>query len=118
MNPERGSWRRKKMPENCAQCGASFGSVADLVEHTKSVHATQAQPETTAPPVTTPPPAAAETAPPPPDPEFAVVDAAGEPESTPKLNCQFCGATFSDGKKLAEHNRTLHLAPSEGVTAE
>ncbi|MCI4318859.1 MAG: C2H2-type zinc finger protein [Thermoplasmata archaeon] len=117
------------MPESCAQCGASFGSVADLVEHTKTAHPTGAPAETTATsPLTTPPPkavelpaaepATAEPPPPPPDPEFAVVDAAGEPESTPKLNCQFCGASFTDGQRLAEHNRTHHLAPTEGVTAE
>ena len=107
------------MPENCALCGAPFGSVADLVEHTRTAHPSGEQPKTTAPtPLAAVPAVAADPPPPPADPEFAAVDAAGEPESTPKLTCQFCGATFTDGQKLAEHNRALHLSPSEGVTAE
>ena len=114
------------MPESCALCGASFGSVADLVEHTKTAHPSDVKSGATAPAAPTPveqtanepTPPGAEPPPPAPDPEFAAVDAAGAPESKPKLTCQFCGASFDTGEALASHNRSNHLAPPEGVTAE
>jgi hypothetical protein len=89
------------MSENCAECGAPFGSAADLVEHVKKAH--------TAAPAPAPPPA------PPPDAKFAAVDLAAEPEPPPRLACVFCDATFSAAEQLAAHNRALHLRPVEGV---
>ncbi|MCI4351375.1 MAG: hypothetical protein L3K15_07675 [Thermoplasmata archaeon] len=89
------------MPENCAECGAPFGSAADLVEHAKKAHAVATMPN--APPA------------PPADPEFSSVDLIAEPESTPRFACVFCASSFATPQELAAHNRSAHLAPPEGV---
>ncbi|HEV2165856.1 MAG TPA: C2H2-type zinc finger protein [Thermoplasmata archaeon] len=69
------------MAEECADCGASFASPADLVAHMKKVHAGG-------------------------DPKASL---GMNPESrTPGLECSICGARFATAEALAAHNLKPH----------
>lgn len=75
------------MSESCAECGASFADAAELIEHTKQVHAT-------------------------PDAVTAPVD---EPQSPRVFVCSFCGATFDSPEEFSSHNQSSHPADATGT---
>ena len=72
------------MPEECAACGRSFASPAELVRHTEKEHAGA----------------------------FGTATRAMNPESTtPGLVCALCGERFRTPQALAAHNLRPHPAP-------
>lgn len=69
------------MAEECADCGATFGSAAELVAHMKSAHAGG----------------------------DATASMAMNPASeTPTLTCGLCGRQFYSPEALAAHNLEPH----------
>ncbi len=72
------------MAEECADCGASFGSPAELVAHMNKAHAGG-------------------------DPKASMEM---NPEShIPGLECAACGARFATREALAAHNLRPHSSP-------
>jgi hypothetical protein len=75
------------MTEECAECGASFASAADLIEHMKTPHAPETAPSET--------PNARESS------EGPL--GTGAQRAQPFV-CGTCGATFATREALAAHN--------------
>jgi uncharacterized C2H2 Zn-finger protein len=74
--------------EECASCGAYFGSPADLLAHTKKAHASHDSRESLA----------------------------MNPESLePGLVCALCGVRFRDSEALARHNVSPHYRTNRSV---
>jgi hypothetical protein len=73
------------MAEECAECGSTFGSAADLLEHAKVCRGSAA----------------------------TTRESEGEPRPTAMLVCVLCGARFRGPEELAEHNRKPHGGPTE-----
>jgi C2H2 type zinc finger protein len=65
------------MSNNCSVCGASFGSPATLVEHTRSAH---------------------------PHPDASESLAMNPEAESPGLVCGLCGKRFDSAAALSEHN--------------
>ncbi len=75
------------MPDECADCGATFGSPADLVRHLQKKHAGG----------------------------DAAASLAMNPEAgTPGVVCALCGARFATPPELARHNLGPHVRAFPG----
>jgi hypothetical protein len=73
------------MAEECAECGSTFGSAADLLEHTQVCRG----------------------------PSATTTEAGAEPRPTAMMVCVLCGARFRGPEELAEHNRKPHGGSTE-----
>ncbi|HYK92858.1 MAG TPA: C2H2-type zinc finger protein [Thermoplasmata archaeon] len=68
------------MAEVCPECAASFGSAADLIEHTSTEHGS----------------------------ESPTVERPQSVPNAPAIRCALCGARFASPRALALHNLVPH----------